>query len=123
MISGINTDIRYNGKTYHIQTEDGGSQSPVITTHLFQGGAIQSTRKTSYRDILKSESLKEIVREMMADQHKTIIRDLMAGKIGRPEAPPSQPSAPGPAAPSLDQRKKKSLDDLILDYLSKKEDG
>lgn len=123
MISGLNTDIQYNGKTYHIQTEDGGSKNPVITTHLFQSGAIQSMRKSSYQDILKSDSLKEIVRDMMKEQHKTVIRELISGKFDRSKEPKAQPASVQSHAQKPEGPKSKSLDDLILDYLSKKEES
>ena len=123
MISGLNTDIQYNGKTYHIQTEDGGTPNPVITTHLFQAGAIQSMRKSSYKDILKSDSLKEIVRDMMKEQHKSVIRELISGKFDRPEEPKAQPASVHNHVQKTEEKAKKSLDDLILDYLSKKEES
>jgi hypothetical protein len=53
MLSGINTDIEHDGKIYHVQTEDGGHQNPVIVTHLFAGGAILASRKVSYADVIQ----------------------------------------------------------------------
>ncbi|WDT80574.1 MAG: hypothetical protein MPW14_01900 [Candidatus Manganitrophus sp.] len=38
MLSGINTDIQFKGEVYHVQTEDGGTNNPIITTLLFKGG-------------------------------------------------------------------------------------
>jgi len=40
MLSGFNHNIRFRGKVYHVQTEDGGKDNPQIITHAFQGGAI-----------------------------------------------------------------------------------
>lgn len=84
MLSGLNTDIQYHGEVYHIQTEDGGSANPVITTLLFKGGAIFSSKRTSYADILPSDSYQETARTMMKEQHKNMIRELAAGKFQRP---------------------------------------
>ncbi|MBI3803308.1 MAG: hypothetical protein HY282_06050 [Nitrospirae bacterium] len=135
MLSGINTDIQFKGEVYHIQTEDGGATNPVITTLLFKGGAICSSKKTSYADILESPSFQEVVRELMKEQHKGMVRDLAAGKFEsappRPkEAPSAEKTETGPtpksknASPSPQSpNQKKTLDDLILDYLSEKEEN
>jgi hypothetical protein len=122
MLSGINTDIPYNGKIYHVQTEDGGVENPVITTILFCGGAIRSTKKSGYKDVLQADSLKDIIREMMKEQHKAMVRELASGKFDQPvdSAPGTVSSLNNTASP--EKNKKKSLDEMILDYLSQKED-
>lgn len=125
MLSGINTDIQHKGEVFHIQTEDGGEANPVITTLLFKGGAIFSSKKTNYSEALKAGAGQESVREMMKEQHRNMVRELAAGKFEfRAEAPPpkevqQETKAAPPVPPKTNQ--KKSLDDLILDYLSEKE--
>ena len=84
MLSGINTDIQHKGEVYHVQTEDGGQNNPVITTLLFKGGAIFSSKKTNYADILQSASYQDAVKELMKEQHKSMVRDLASGKFERP---------------------------------------
>ena len=123
MLSGINTDVEYQGKIYHIQTEDGGDDSPVIVTHLFSGGAILCSKKTSYVERLKVELTPEIVREMMKEQHQAMIKSLTAGQIeGLPnrsaviESEESKPSPP-PARPTM-PRGRRTLDEVIDEYLS-----
>jgi len=131
MITGLNTDIDYSGKTYHVQTEDKGLQNPMILTILFHSGAILTTRKTSYADILKAENLPAILKELMNDQHKKMIRDLLAGRFTREESPsgPKPPTVrapePGPAPenrPAAPPGGRQSLDDMILDYLATREE-
>ena len=133
MISGLNTDVEFEGKVYHIQTEDGGIQSPVVVTHLFFSGAIMSSRKTGYSPGEIKEGLAEKVKELMKDQHRGMIRDLLTGKFRQGTQPPAaktpkpQPTSappPPPKAPTPQPQKapeRKSLDDLILDYLSSRE--
>src|SRR3989304_4381825 len=50
MLSGFNHNILYKGKTYHIQTEDGGRENPSIVTPAFLGGVILGTLRPEYRD-------------------------------------------------------------------------
>ena len=81
-------------------------------TLLYQGGAILASRKTSYADIIKFERLDKVVRELMEEQHKQVIRDLVSGKFGRQGGQEAAEEAePGTGAD-------KGLDDIILDYLA-----
>jgi hypothetical protein len=144
MLTGYNTDFKYQGKVYHVQTEDGGASSPYITSLLYHQGAILASRKTSYEDIIKADCLEEVVREIMMEQHKQMIRDLMQGKLEIQKAPPAAaPAAPQPApaakaapvkkeeAPPAQAAKpapaaeanlgEKSLDEIILDFLAQEQ--
>jgi hypothetical protein len=64
---------------YHIQTEDSGLENPHIITHLFVGGNILASKKTSYSDIVGAENLAQVVRELMEEQHKEMLRNLING--------------------------------------------
>ena len=143
MLTGYNTDFKFQGKVYHCQTEDGGVNSPFVTSLLYLRGAILASRKTSYADILKADCLDEVVRGLMMDQHKQMIRDLMHGKLDPNNAPhestytPATASVPAPAAPtaapaeekpsppspspSKADAKEKGLDDIILDFLAQEQ--
>jgi hypothetical protein len=76
---GFNHNIKHRGKTYHIQTEDSGLDNPHIITHLFVGGNILASKKTSYADIVGAENLAQVVRELMEEQHKEMLRNLING--------------------------------------------
>jgi hypothetical protein len=78
-VTGFNHNIKYKGRVYHVQTEDSGVNNPHIITHLFVGGNILASKKTSYADILNAESLAEVVRELMEEQHKEMLRNLING--------------------------------------------
>ena len=79
MVVGFNHNIKHKGKAYHIQTEDSGLENPHIITHLFVGGNILASKKTSYADILGAENLAQVVRELMEEQHKEMLRNLING--------------------------------------------
>lgn len=116
MLTGFNTDFKYKGTVYHVQTEDNGMNNPTIITLLYEGGAILASRKTSYGDILKFEKLEMVVKELMEVQHKQVIKDLIAGKFAKP----GEKAEPEVAEPEPEVAK--TLDDVILDYLAS-EDG
>jgi len=138
MLTGYNTDFKFQGKIYHVQTEDGGVNSPFITSLLYFQGAILASRKTSYADILKADCLDEVVRDIMMEQHKKMIRDLMQGKLDINNAPhestyqPSPapkpvaakaaaPAAPPPPSQPKEDLTEKSLDDVIVDFLAQEQ--
>ena len=79
MVVGFNHNIKHRGKMYHIQTEDSGLENPHIITHLFVGGNILASKKTSYADIVGAENLLQVVRELMEEQHKEMLRNLING--------------------------------------------
>ena len=137
MLTGYNTDFKFDGKIYHCQTEDGGINSPVITSLMYHQGAILASRKTSYADILRADCLEDVVRELMMEQHKQMIRDLMQNKLkvnvnAPPQTEPApKAAAPAPPAPEVkkapppspkpEEVKEKSLDDIILEFLSQED--
>jgi hypothetical protein len=136
MLTGYNTDFKFQDKIYHAQTEDGGANSPFITSLLYHKGEILASRKTSYEDILKAECRDEVVRELMMEQHKQLIRDLMHGKLETTRvaaqaaalkaasAPaPEPPPAPKPGPPPMKDQElpEKSLDDIILEFLAQEQ--
>jgi hypothetical protein len=78
-VTGFNHNIKHKGKVYHVQTEDSGINNPHIITHLFVGGNVLASKKTSYADILGAENLQDVVRELMEEQHKEMLRNLING--------------------------------------------
>src|SRR5262245_56634882 len=78
-VNGFNHNISHAGRVFHVQTEDSGVNNPNITTHLFVGGNILASKKTSYAVLLKAENLHELVRQLMEDQHKQMLRNVVSG--------------------------------------------
>jgi len=105
----------HRGKLFHIQTEDMGEKNPVIVTHLFLGGNVVDTKKTSYADILKEKNWEEIVREMMEEQHKSMLRDLKRGKYDSQLGLTTSQLSPEETVEG------KTLDEIILNYLARSE--
>jgi hypothetical protein len=121
MVTGFNHNIKHKGRVFHVQTEDSGVDNPHIITHLFLGGNILASKKTSYADIAHAENLTELVRALMEEQHKEMLRNLIHGSydevvaqytarawqpgvVDTPEgaAPPAAaaPATPAAAAPA-----------------------
>ncbi len=80
MLSGFNTNYRYRGVLFHLQTEDSGRSNPHIITHLFHGGNILASEKMDYSDRLGASDLDAEVRALMESQHKAMLGRLRAGE-------------------------------------------
>lgn len=78
-LTGFNHNVKHKGKVYHVQTEDSGVKNAHIITHLFVGGNILASKKTSYNEILAVENLAEVARGLMEEQHKEMLRNLING--------------------------------------------
>lgn len=113
MVPGFNHNVMHKGQLFHIQTEDRGEKAPEIVTHLFIGGNILDSKRTSYADIAGAENLEEIVREMMEEQHKNMLRDLKAGQYDERIGGDAPSEGGGPQ-----DEGGLSLDEVILNYLS-----
>jgi hypothetical protein len=129
MLVGYNTNVKFKGNVYHVQTEDSGLTNPIIITLLYIKGTILSSKKVSYEHMANSPDYKETVRELMKKQHKSMIKELISGKYtagDTPEAPDEPSTLEKTKKPQQESQTKckitKSLDDVLLDYIIKKED-
>jgi len=113
MLVGYNTNISYKGTIYHVQTEDSGIRNPHIITLLYLKGIILSRKKTGYEDIASAPDYKEKVREIMKEQHKAMIKELIAGKHTAEQPPAETP--PAAAEPVAEEMKPDSLSSPALE--------
>ncbi len=104
MITGFNTDVRYRGLVYHVQTEDKGPENPLVETLVYKGGEILGSRRLPYGDVLKDIKDEAALSKLMEDQHKGMIMEVKRGRF----------DPAGDQAQSEDL----SLDELVLAYLA-----
>ncbi len=87
MLTGFNTNIKYRGEVFHVQTEDSGLRNPVITTLLYRGGVILASKKTNYKELIPEDTgsistfLREKIKQLMTEQHRSMISDLFSGRF------------------------------------------
>ena len=119
MITGFNTDIEFEGVTYHVQTEDKGLDSPLILSLVYVGGAIIASKRTPYDDLVSAGYDEKVLTERLQRQHKLIcaairsgrVEDLkrMGGQNGSADAESKKKGrAPSEAVKAAGARKKKS---------------
>lgn len=81
MITGFNTDIEFEGTTYHVQTEDKGLSRPIIMSLVYDGGTILASRRTPYDDLLIGDLNEKELEQRLRKQHRTICAAIRAGRI------------------------------------------
>ncbi|HQU84005.1 MAG TPA: hypothetical protein PKY59_12800 [Pyrinomonadaceae bacterium] len=81
MITGFNTDIEYEGVTYHVQTEDKGLDTPLILSLVYDRGTILASKRASYEDLLLENFDEKVLAQRLQKQHKLICAAVRAGRI------------------------------------------
>ena len=131
MITGFNTNVRYRGRVFHVQTEDSGRSHPHVISHVYHGGTILASERREYAEQLGEEDLPGVVRRLMEEQHKIMVSRLKGGDYdaliverieGGAAASDAEPSA---AAGESDSARgfgeglvsEQPLDEMILEYL------
>ena len=120
-VGGFNHSVKYGPRVYHVQTEDSGLPHAHYITHLFVGGNIVASMKSSYVEKAAEPDLPKVVRGLMEQQHKTMLKRLVTGefdelaeRLSAPHYDPgvladgtntasyvnTQPSTPARAAPA-----------------------
>jgi hypothetical protein len=79
MLPGFNTNVRHRGVLFHVQSEDSGRAHPHVITHLYHGGTIVFSEKSSYADRVDAPGLPARVRELMESQHRAVLERLRTG--------------------------------------------
>ncbi len=95
IVAGFNHTVKHGGRSFHVQTEDSGVGSPRIVTHLFLGGNVLASKRTDYGELLLAEALPALVKELMEEQHKEVLRNLVAGVYDAPGAEAAPAYQPG----------------------------
>lgn len=109
MITGFNTDVPYEGRVFHVQTEDRGKSNPIVESLVYTGGEIVTSRKSTYEDLLKSGEYTEAeIQRRIENQHQAVIREILSGRF--------DPDGPKPFGYNIITNR--SLDEVVLDFLS-----
>ena len=81
MITGYNTDVEFEGVTYHVQTEDKGLARPIILSLVYDRGTILASKRLPYDDLLEGTFDEELLSARLHRQHKLICAAIQAGRI------------------------------------------
>lgn len=126
MITGFNTDVPYEGRVYHVQTEDRGQDNPVLESLVYIGGTIIAKKSTPYMEQLGQGATEVMIASLLKRQHQVIIAAIKAGRIddlikyssreqtsekGQGQKSPDAPPAAGPVPPEPAAPEKRAVPD------------
>jgi hypothetical protein len=80
---GFNSDILFQGRSYHVQTEDWGDSNPFVVTRVYHSGTVVLSQKTPYENIilLGFSSGRQAIRLGMREQHQKVLDQLVSGTL------------------------------------------
>jgi len=81
VLTGFNTDVRFEGQTYHVQSEDRGRAHPVLESLVYCGGQILHQERSSYESRLEAANLEAAVAALLDRQHRDIVRRARHGEF------------------------------------------
>ncbi len=82
MITGFNTDVEFEGKTYHVQTEDKGLARPVVMSLIYDRGTILASKRTPYDDLIVDGAIdEEVLADRLNKQHRVLCAAVKNGRI------------------------------------------
>jgi hypothetical protein len=136
VLTGFNTEIDFEGVTYHVQTEDRGASKPLIESLVYVRGEILATRRTEYGDLLQAGAEMAAIQTLMERQHRSIVDAIRSGRIDLLTDPPLSgasdttvtrrpPAASRSGGGPIDAAKlsQKTLDEVIADWLAEQQHG
>jgi hypothetical protein len=122
VLTGYNTDVLFEGKTFHVQTEDRGAKNPVIDTLVYCGGQILHQEKRGYADLIEAGGNDVEVARRLDRQHRELVRRVRHGEFLRLVADADTPAIGGDLLAALGEFC--SSDDemvwLELDWVARK---
>lgn len=81
MVTGFNTDVQYEGRIYHVQTEDNGQENPYFESLVYVGGTIIARKRTPYNEQLQQGANDDTIASLIKRQHQVIIAAIKAGRV------------------------------------------
>jgi DNA-binding response OmpR family regulator len=79
--TGCNEDVEYDGKYYHIQTEDLGLRQAIVTSTIFYKGTILSRKSVDYSRIAGEKGYRRKISVLVRKMHNYMKEVLLDGKL------------------------------------------
>ena len=93
-VKGFNSNICFQGSSYHVQTEDWGQSKSSIVTKVFKNGAVVKTITSNYKDFIfnnlkdspsvlndQQNNRMDCIRIAMQSQHREVLTLLHSGQL------------------------------------------
>lgn len=109
LLTGYNTDIQHDGKTFHVQTEDKGVSNPILETLVYvSGGQIIASKQYDYSKLVEDGKINERqVSDLLESQHRQVMRWVRGGKFDEGGPPPFGATIVSP----------RTFDEVVLEFI------
>src|SRR5215831_20120567 len=82
MVFGHNSNLKIDGLTLHVQTEDRGAANGLIDTAVYYRGRVLHRRTSNYFDLLPLDDDREQALKLRLDeQHRMVIEEIRSGAL------------------------------------------
>jgi hypothetical protein len=102
MVTGLNTDIKHRGRTYHVQTQHVQRAEPAAETLIYEGGAVVVRMTVLLGDLARQfEFSGDDINHLLDLQHWNLVRKVQYGMLdGDGSDAPADAGAPPDLAAS-----------------------
>lgn len=99
MASGYNTNVQIRDRVYHVQTEVIRGSQFIIASHIYSGGTIIHSQKTSFVHLVGTPDEEKKLSYLVENQHRKLLTSLRHGphppaSFVSPPSPPTNPIKP-----------------------------
>jgi hypothetical protein len=91
---GYNSEVKRLAAVFHVQTQDVGPGARCVESLIYKSGRLVSSRRTDYTFALASPGLRNMVQQIMQEQHQAILKEISEGKFDHHLSPIERNPAP-----------------------------
>ncbi|MDH4196701.1 MAG: hypothetical protein OEW05_04770 [Candidatus Aminicenantes bacterium] len=82
-MKGFHTRVEFKGATFLVQSQDTGAPGQYVESLIYASGKLLTSRRTFYRTFLNNPNLRQLIQQLLEEQHKAIIEEIKQGKFAR----------------------------------------
>jgi tetratricopeptide (TPR) repeat protein len=76
----FNSNVTFDGLTYHVQTEDMGSAAHKVVSSVFLEGEVVFSKESDYAELAGQEDFGERLRSLMQAQHALVFEEFLSAR-------------------------------------------
>ena len=83
-MAGLNSEILRGDVYFLVQTQDKAPGAHYVESRIYKAGQVLSSRRTSYTHLLDQDDLPAKIKDLIQEQHDTILEEIAQGKFDTP---------------------------------------
>ncbi len=82
-MKGFHTKVEFKGSTFLVQSQDTGAPGQYVESLIYVSGKLLTSRRTFYRTLLNNPNLRQLIQQLLEEQHNAILQEIKQGKFAR----------------------------------------